>query len=82
MNPNTSVTVQFDCNRGHELHTMCIDVGRGVPPELRCPEGQPSGIVRQGGGCPVPADLRERVIRELRDNFQESKRRGYVLIRA
>lgn len=81
MNPNSSVHVRFDCGRGHDLHPLCLDVGRGVPPELRCEPGAPTGIV-SGGGCPLPNDYQERADRELRDNLQESKRRGYVLIRA
>jgi len=81
MNPNSSVLVRFDCGRGHDLHPLCVDVGRGVPPELRCERGQSTGVASGGGGCPLPSDYAERADRELRDNLQESKRRGYVLIR-
>lgn len=81
MNPNSSVKVRFECGRGHS-HEICVDVGRGVPPELRCEPGQGSGVTKGGGGgCPVPEDLSGLVAIELRDNFQESKRRGFVLIR-
>lgn len=81
MNPNNSVKARLACKRGHEPHEVCVDIGRGVAPDLRCEPGQPSGINRGGGGgCPLPVDLAERVDRELRDNFQESKRRGYVLV--
>lgn len=33
------------------------------------------------GRCTVPANLSDVVRRELRDAFQESKRRGHILIR-
>ena len=83
MNPNSSVSVRLDCGKGHTLHDLCVDIRRGVPPELRCNPGQPSGIARGGrGGCPIPGDLRDRVEAELRDNFQECKRQGFVLVRA
>ena len=82
MNPNNSVKVKFDCGKGHALHELCVQIDRGVPPELRCEPGQPSGISKGGGGgCRVPEDLPGVVATELRDNFQESKRQGYVLIR-
>lgn len=80
MNSNNTVSVRFDCGRGHAAHSLCVEVDRGVPPELRCDPGQPSGISHGGGGCPLPDDLQSRVVRELRENFQESKRRGFVLI--
>lgn len=80
MNPNNSVSVQFDCGRGHVPHPLCVQVDRGVPPELRCVPGQPSRISWGRGGCPIPADLPHRVAKELQDNFQECKRRGFVLI--
>lgn len=81
MNPNDSVTVRFACKAGHNPHELCVETRRGVPPELRCQPGQPSGIhPGGGGGCQLPPNYRELVDQELRDNFQESKRRGYVLI--
>ena len=70
--------VVFRCQAGHD-HEMCVTVPRGVPPELRCPPEQAQGF-GGGGGCLVPVDLQERVDRELRESFQESKRRGFVLI--
>jgi hypothetical protein len=64
-------------------HDMCYTIRRGVPPELRCVPDQPAGYSRGGGGCCiVPPDLEDRVDRELRDNLQECRRLGYVLIRA
>jgi hypothetical protein len=77
-----SVRAILRCNAGHE-HELCIDVQRGVPQELRCPPSQPQGYgAGNGTGCPVPTDFIKRVQRELRYAFQESKRRGYVLIQA
>lgn len=73
------VRVKFECRSGHG-HDMCVTVGRGVPPELRCPPEEPQGYVGGGSGCSVPADLAERVERELRDSLLESRRRGYVLV--
>lgn len=82
MKQDQSVRAIFRCNAGHE-HELCIDVQRGVPPELRCPPSQHQGYgAGDGTGCRVPADLEGRVQRELRYAFQESKRRGYVLIQA
>jgi hypothetical protein len=73
-------SVVFRCRGGHD-HELCVTVPRGVPPELRCPNQQAQGFGGGGGGgCAVPVDLRERVERELREAFQESKRRGFVLI--
>lgn len=79
--PDRRVRVIFGCREGHE-HELCVSIERQVPPELRCtPEaGQGYGPGR-GGGCAIPADLSDVVQRELRDAFQESKRRGHVLIR-
>ena len=66
------------------LHDICVEVDRQVPPELRCEPNAGPGYSQGGGrGCiiPSPAELKELARRELRDNFQDSKRRGYVLIR-
>lgn len=82
MNPNNTVKVRFACSAGHDPHEICVEVSRGVPPELRCKPEQPSGISGGGGGCALPPDYRDRVERELRDNFQDAKRRGYVLLTA
>lgn len=80
MNPLTHhASVVFRCKHGDE-HRLCVPVTRGVPPELRCEPGQPAGYGPGGGGCAIPADIAEQVERALRDNFQESKRRGFVLI--
>jgi hypothetical protein len=74
------VRVKFQCRSGHG-HDMCVIVGRGVPPELRCPPEEPQGYGGGGGGgCSVPAHLAELVERELRDSLQENRRRGYVLV--
>jgi hypothetical protein len=66
-------------------HDLCVPIGRGVPPELRCADSQPPGYGGGGGatcGCRVPDRLSEVVERELRDNLQESKRQGFVLVSA
>lgn len=69
------------CGSGHD-HELCVQVARGVPPELRCSDEQPTGWSFGGGGCPLPDDLVALVERELRDDFQECRRRGFVLIAA
>ncbi|TDW90888.1 hypothetical protein EV137_4719 [Kribbella pratensis] len=81
MNGNSHrVRVQLQC-RDHS-HELCVTVGRGVPPSLRCEAGQEPGYRNGGGGgCSVPRDLVEQVSRQLRDSLQECVRRGYVLIR-
>lgn len=82
--PDRYVTAKIECVKGHP-HDVCIEVTRQVPPELRCSPSAPTGYSAGGGGggCPIPSPERlvELTERELRDNFQESKRRGYVLIR-
>lgn len=68
--------------RGCE-HDLCYPIRRGVPPELRCVPDEPPGYSRGGRGCcQIPPDLEDRVERELRDNLQECRRLGYVLIHA
>jgi hypothetical protein len=80
MNAETHrVRVVFRCRSGHE-HQLCIDIRRGVPPELRCPPAQEPGFGGGDAGCQLPEDFSHRVERELRDSFQESKRRGHVLV--
>lgn len=65
-------------------HQLCVLIGRGVPPELRCDDEQPRGYGPGVGAacCPVPAHLDALVERELRDNLQEAKRQGFVLVPA
>lgn len=77
---NHRVSVMFRCAAGHD-HQLCVALPRGVPPELRCEPAAPSGYGGSGGVCRTPADLDGRVLRELRDNLQASKRQGFVLIR-
>ncbi|UYO97284.1 hypothetical protein OED01_00715 [Microbacterium sp. M28] len=76
-NPNSMVLTKIACG-GHE-HEMCVSVGRGIPPELRCPHSSHGGGV--SSGCALPFDLNELVERELREKLQESKRQRYVLVR-
>ena len=66
-------------------HPLCVQISRGVPKELRCPPGEPAGSGPGGGascGCSTPSDLEDQIVRELRDHLEESRRAGYVLIRA
>lgn len=66
-------------------HDLCVPLTRAVPPELRCAESQPAGYGPGGGatcGCQPPEHLPDVVERELRDNLQEARRRGFVLISA
>lgn len=66
-------------------HDLCVEIRRGVPPDLRCGDAEPRGYGTGGGppcGCTVPAGIADLVMRELRDDLQESRRRGYVMIRA
>jgi hypothetical protein len=81
VNPNIHrAIVHFLCRSGH-THKLGVEIKRGVPPELRHPEEQSTGYGSDGGtGCPLPEDLSHRVEQQLRDAFQESKRRGFVLI--
>lgn len=66
-------------------HDLCVSIRRAVPPELRCIDDAPAGY-GQGGSAPcscrVPESVGDLVERELRDNFQEAKRRGYVIVHA
>lgn len=67
---------------GHE-HEVCVPVDRGVHPDLRCGADEDAGYsTGTGGGCRLPVDLLARVERQLREDYQESRRRGYVLIAA
>ena len=81
--PDRYVSAEVECSAGH-LHEVCIEISRQVPPELRCAPNAPAGYgPGGGGGCQIPSSARlaELAERELRDNFQESKRRGYILLR-
>lgn len=79
--PDRRVRVIFSCKRGHQ-HELCVSVDRQVPPELRCTPDAGQGYgAGDGAGCKVSANLNEVVERELRDAFQESKRRRHVLVR-
>jgi hypothetical protein len=75
------VRTKIQCREGHD-HELCVQITRGVPPELRCSDEQPAGWSFGGGGCALPGDLPGLVERELRDDLQECRRRGYVLIAA
>jgi hypothetical protein len=72
------VRAKVRCGSGHD-HEPCVQVTRGVPPELRCSDEQPTGWSLGGGECSLPDDLVALVERALRDDFQECRRRGYVL---
>ena len=77
---NRRASVVFRCRSGHE-HEMCVTVpDRPVHPDLRCPPEQPQGYGPGGGGCRIPEKLSDRVARALRDDLQEHRRRGYVLL--
>ena len=80
---NHRVRVRFMCRGGHD-HELCVQIRREVHPDLRCEAQQSDGYGYSSGGtgCTLPAELPELVERELRDHFQESRRRGWVLIAA
>ncbi|EWS99596.1 hypothetical protein N865_01230 [Intrasporangium oryzae NRRL B-24470] len=61
-----------------------MQVSRDVHPDLRCSPEQGDGFSYGGGGgiCILPPDLAALVERELRNSYQESRRRGYVLVAA
>lgn len=64
-------------------HTVCFPVPREVPPTLRCSSSGPAGygaVGAAGCGCSIPWDAVVLVLRALRDQFEESSRRGHVLI--
>ena len=75
------VRTKLVCRQGHE-HELCVTVGREVHPDLRCPPDQTAGLVFSGGGCPLPPDFQDLVERELREHYQESRRRGWVSVAA
>lgn len=75
-----SVRAKVLCSDGHH-HELCIPLRREVHPDLRCPPSEPAGFSHGGGsGCSLPPNLEELAERELRGNFQESRRRGWLLI--
>jgi hypothetical protein len=67
-------------------HMLCVEIQRGLPPELRCPDGQEAGYGGTGPvpqcGCRVPEHLVALVDREVRENLEESRRMGFVRIKA
>lgn len=74
-----AVRAKVACANDH-LHDLCIPIRREVHPDLRCQPEEPQGFSYGGGGCSLPMDLQSRAERELRDNYQESRRRGWILI--
>ena len=70
---------------GHQHGPLCVPItsGRPVHPKLQCPQDDPAGYGAGGGGagCLIPPDLEQRVESELRDDRQEHRDRGYILIR-
>lgn len=78
---NHRVRAKVMCRNGHE-HEVCITLYREVHPDLRCPEDAGQGFGPGGGGCVLPNNLLELAERELRDHYQESRRRGWLLIAA
>lgn len=77
------VRVKVRCRSGHE-HEICFQVHRAVHPDLRCDGNQSSGYSygSGGGGCVLPPYLDSRVEYELREHYQESRRRGWVEVAA
>ena len=77
------IRVKFICKDGSE-HFIGLESRRGLPMELRFPEGQPSGVSAGGGPgpCLIPADWADRIDRELRERFEHWHRLGYVELRA
>lgn len=77
------IRVKFICEDG-TVHFIGLESRRGLPMELRFPEGEPSGVARGAGSgpCTLPADAIERIDRELRDRFEHWHRLGYVELHA
>jgi hypothetical protein len=80
--PTHRVRAKVRCQSGHQ-HELCVTVPREVHPDLRCAPDDSAGYVTSGGGgCRLPADLQTLVERELREHYQESRRRGWVEVAA
>ncbi|GIM64438.1 hypothetical protein Pve01_83300 [Planomonospora venezuelensis] len=75
------VRAKVGCRNGHQ-HDLCILIRREVHPDLRCQPEQGAGYAMGGGGCVLPPDLDVLAERELREHYQESRRRGWVEIAA
>ena len=76
------VRAKVRCRHGHE-YDLCIAISREVHPDLRCqPDDDQGYSYGGGGGCVLPDDLANRAERELRERYQESRRRGWVEIAA
>lgn len=75
------VRVKIRCCSGHD-HEVCVKIHRAVHPDLRCSPIQSAGYTHGGGGCVLPPDLVSRVDFELRNHYQESRRRGWVDVAA
>lgn len=75
------VRAKVRCRSGHQ-HDLCILVRREVHPDMRCQPEQGPGYAMGGGGCALPPDLDTLAERELREYYQESRRRGWIEIDA
>lgn len=84
--PEHYVRIKVECSARnlHDLHEVCLEIRQQVPPELRCQlDAGPGYVTGSGGSCqiPSPESLSTSVERELRNNLEQSKRQGYVLVR-
>ena len=75
------VRAKVRCSQGHE-HDVCITLDREVHPALRCTPDATAGFGPGGGGCVLPNDFDVLAERELREDYQEARRRGWLLIAA
>jgi hypothetical protein len=80
------VLVRLQCNTRHEVLTLCVRVGRGVPEALRC---TPSGGGVPGGTAPVCSDcsallqgnrLSQRVDELVRRGWSDHLKAGAVVV--
>ncbi len=69
--------VFFLCPRGHR-HEVCVEMPRGVPPELRCEREENSGVSYGGGGCQLPDNYEEMAAFALRQDLERWKDKGFV----